>query len=286
MPDFGPLIVASELEQHLSDPDWQVVDCRFDLMNPDAGSRQWLEAHIPGAAYAHLDDDLAGSVTENSGRHPLPAVDDICETLGRLGIGTDSTVIVYDDSGGAIAARLWWLLRWLGHRRVAVLDGGFTAWTAGKRPVESGETQVARRDFEGNPRASLVLTTEEIIATADVASLRLVDARAGARFRGETEPIDAVAGHVPGARNLPFSEVLGPDGHWRTAEEQRETWQRVLGGDLETPWCAMCGSGVTACHLAVSGAVAGLPEPRIYIGSWSEWIRDPNRPVGKGTPGP
>lgn len=269
----------------LGDAGLRIVDCRFDLMAPDAGREAWLEAHIPGAVYADLDRDLSGPVEGDTGRHPLPAVAAAEDTLSRLGIDADTRVIAYDDANGAVASRAWWLLRWLGHRDVTVLDGGFEAWKSRGLPRENGFRNAARRRFRANVQPGRVLTTAEI--ATDPGALEkcpLVDARDAARFRGEAEPIDAVAGHVPGSRNLPFGDCLRRDGTWLAAAELRERLEPVLGRPGSAPWAVMCGSGVTACHLAISGLLAGYSEPRVYVGSWSEWIRDPSRPVDRMPP--
>lgn len=270
---------VDELAAGLGDPQLRIIDCRFDLMAPDAGREAWLEAHIPAAVYADLDTDLSGAVTAESGRHPLPAVERAVETFSRLGVDSGTRVVVYDDSSGAIAARAWWLLRWLGHRRVTVLDGGLKAWRSCNLPLESGAHEAARRDFEAAAGETRVLSSDEVAAMPDQP---LIDARDAARFRGESEPIDAKAGHIPGAKNLPYIECLNEDGTWRDAAALRQRLQPLLGDDEGIAWAVMCGSGVTACHLAISGLLAGYSEPGVYVGSWSEWIRDPSRPIGAG----
>lgn len=270
---------TAELATTLGDRQLRIVDCRFDLMAPEAGREAWLESHIPGAVYADLDRDLSGPVTPDTGRHPLPAVEQAVETFSRLGIDANTRVVVYDDSNGAIASRAWWLLRWLGHRHATVLDGGLQAWRSNNLPLESGGQEVVRREFEAAPVAARVLTSNEIAANLDCL---LIDARDAVRFRGEAEPIDAKAGHIPGSKNLPFTDCLGEDGTWRDADSLRRRLQPLLGDDESVPWAVMCGSGVTACHLAISGLLAGYSEPRVYVGSWSEWIRDPSRPIGSG----
>ena len=282
MPEFGPLISVEDLNRRLEESDSRVLDCRFDLGNPKAGRESWLEAHIPGAVYADLDNDLSAPVTSESGRHPLPGPATASETFSRLGIGTDTNVVVYDAGPGAFAARAWWMLHWLGHQQVAVLDGGFAAWRAQGYSVESGEVTVEPSRFDGVPCRELVLTTEEVCASG-ASALMLVDAREAPRFAGSIEPIDAVAGHIPGALNRPFADSLDGEGLWKSPDELAALWQETLGERLGEPWAVMCGSGVTACHLAISAALAGLPRPRLYVGSWSEWICDPERPVEKGT---
>ena len=275
------LTSADELAAALDDPHLRIIDCRFDLLAPAAGRMAWLESHIPGAVYADLDRDLSAPVAPDTGRHPLPSVADAEATFSRLGVDAGTRVVAYDDAGGAIASRAWWLLRWLGHRRVTVLDGGLQAWRARKLPLEAGSRETAWREFRAIPEPERVLTTAEI--AAGLAAV-LVDARDPARFRGEAEPIDPVAGHIPGARNLPCGACLCTDGTWEDADTLRRRLGTLLGDADNVPWAVMCGSGVTACHLAISGLLAGYGEPRLYVGSWSEWIRDPGRPIAREDP--
>lgn len=283
------LISVASLRTRVGDPDVRIVDCRFSLTDADAGRRAYLAGHIPRAVYANLDTDLAAPITPESGRHPLPSPEAMALMLGRLGINNTTSVVVYDEGSGAVAARAWWLLRWLGHSNVQLLDGGFAKWLAAELPVVDGDEKSPGRRFLPNPRDELVLTTGDLAANLDaIAGMRLVDARDSARFRGEIEPLDPIAGHIPGAINLPFGASLQEDGSWKSEQELGALWRAVLGSDKNTPWAVMCGSGVTACHLAVSGAEAGFREPQLYVGSWSEWIRDPGRPValGEGPNGP
>lgn len=287
MPEYTTLIDTDELAALLALDGCRVLDCRFDLAAPARGYEDYLAAHIPGAFYADLDRDLAAAVTPASGRHPLPDPTAFAAFLGARGIGRDTQVVAYDAGSGAIAARAWWLLRWLGHDRAAVLDGGFGRWLKERRAVEHGSAPMpAAIPFVGRPRARLVTTTAELErAVAEGGGLRLVDAREAARFRGDAEPIDAVAGHIPGALNFPLGQSLGPDGRWKSRDELVDTWRDVLGEPPGAPWTAMCGSGVTACHLVLSGLLAGYQEPSVYVGSWSEWIRHPGRPVATGPSG-
>ncbi|MDH3615982.1 MAG: sulfurtransferase [Gammaproteobacteria bacterium] len=277
------LISAQELQSRIDDPDLRIVDCRFDLSDPGAGRRAYLNGHIPGAVFADLDIDLAAPVTAEDGRHPLPDVKTLANTFGRLGIDDTARVVVYDANNGAVAARAWWLLRWLGHDRVRLLDGGIDHWLASAGAVRKGAERASLRSFIARQRHDRVLTTAELTSELDaIAKLRLIDARAAARFRGEAEPIDPVAGHIPGSLNLPFSVSLNDDGTWKAPAALEAIWLAVLGEDKSASWSVMCGSGVTACHLAISAIEAGFGEPRLYVGSWSEWIRDPERPVGLG----
>jgi len=207
-------------------------------------------------------------------------------TFGRIGISNDTDVVVYDDGSGALAARAWWLLRWMGHERVSLLDGGLNRWQAVGMTLDVGEVTVAEKKFVGSPRRERVLETDEILMhTGNVEKLLLVDARDEARFRGDAEPIDKIAGRIPGATNFPFQRSLNSDGTWKSTAALRELWADVLGNVPNEQLSVMCGSGVTACHLIISARLAGLPEPRLYVGSWSEWIEDPTRPVATGRPG-
>lgn len=274
------LIVAKELQEALSKPQTVAVDCRFDLADPSAGRRSYAQGHVPGAVFLDLDEDLAGPVTATTGRHPLPDPNELADKLGRLGISRSHEVVVYDGSHGGIAARAWWVLRWLGHDTVRLLDGGLAGWERLGLPLEAGPTIREPVDYTPRVRDELVLTTDELLrAEEGIAALNLLDARDAARFRGEQEPIDPVAGHIPGTRNLPFGDFVHDDGTWRPLEERAALLSGALGGREATAWSVMCGSGVTACHLAISGLEAGLREPRLYVGSWSEWIRDARRPI-------
>ena len=273
-----PLISVASLRERLGAADARVIDCRFNLLAPAAGREAWLESRIPGACYADLDKDLAGPVTADTGRHPLPDPELFMRWLGSIGVTPATNVIVYDSAGGAVAARLWWLLRWLGHREVAVLDGGWQAWSHAETIETAAPVapEPAIADYPGLPGAMPLLALGEV-APAIEAGLCLFDARDAARFAGEVEPIDPVKGHVPGARNLPFNHLLGKDGCFLPAEDIKLAFAAAAGGQKSL--ACMCGSGVTACHLILGAEVAGLPTPALYAGSWSEWIRDSARPV-------
>ena len=284
---FTTLIGADALRDLVGKPDIAVVDCRFDLMNPEGGRRTYLAGHIPGARYADLNRDLSGPITATSGRHPLPTPEQFLATLTRLGVGRTTQVIAYDDSAGAFAARAWWMLRWVGHPAAAVLDGGMQAWVSAGGTLQSGEEKPLPAAAVEGPLA-VRADTAAVIGTAeleqrlkDPATL-LSDARAGERYAGTVEPIDAVAGHIPGAVNHPFSTSLAADGRFLPGSQLRQMWERRLAGRSPTQLAAMCGSGVTACHNLLSLEVAGLRGAKLYAGSWSEWIRDPHRPVARG----
>jgi thiosulfate/3-mercaptopyruvate sulfurtransferase len=255
------------------------VDCRFDLADPGWGERSFAASHLEGAVYAHLDRDLSGPVGPHSGRHPLPAPEAFAATLGRWGVTPATRVVAYDHGPGAVAARLWWMLRAFGHAQVQVLDGGLAAWRAAGLPVTAASspartpTHPAPRPFAG------WLTSEEVRARVGDPTLLLLDARPAERFAGRNETIDPVAGHVPGARSRPFVDNLGPDGRFLSPGALADLWRTALGGRLPRDVAVMCGSGVTACHNLLALELAGLPGAQLYAGSWSEWIRDPSRPI-------
>ena len=278
----SPLISPEELARRLDDPTWVVVDCSWTLTDPAAGPAAHARSHIPGARYANLDDDLSRRPGPSDGRHPLPAAADFAARLGSWGVGNSTTVVAYDEASGAIAARLWWLLGWLGHDRRLVLDGGFAAWTAAGLPVEARMPRWQPAHFV--PRA---LADDSVVAAADLPALQaagslLVDVRAAPRYRGEQEPIDPVAGHVPGAVNRPGSVNIDANGRFRASEALRGELTELLAGRSPRELIAMCGSGVTACQLLLALEVAGLDGAKLYAGSWSEWIRDPARPIATG----
>ena len=281
------LIEPTELATRLTDPSWAILDCRFELAQPQWGASAYAAGHIPHALYAHLDEDLSGPVAASTGRHPLPEINALAETFGRWGIDAQVQVVAYDQGNGAYAARLWWLLRWMGHSRVAVLNGGFAAWQRAGLPVDAKPATRQPRRFVALPTANQVVTTAELeraLARGELATgeaMLLVDARAADRFAGENETIDPVAGHVPGAHNHPFARNLEASGEFLPAPELRRRWQATLRKVPVERAISMCGSGVTACHNLLALEIAGLSGARLYAGSWSEWIRDPARPVAR-----
>jgi len=276
------LITAESLAGLLGDPRLRIFDCRFDLARPGDGHRRYLDEHLPGAVYADLDRDLAAAVTPGSGRHPLPAPVDFAAWLRRQGVNRDSRVVAYDDGNGMYAARLWWMLRWLGHDEVAVLDGGMRRWLQLGLQLSDDIPSPSPGDFVGQPRADAVADAAAVLAATGDPSQRVLDARAPERYRGEVEPIDAVAGHVPGAGNHPFGLSLDAQGGFLGPDELRGALAASLAGTPPDRVIAMCGSGVSACHLLLALEHAGLRGARLYPGSWSEWSSDPARPVRTG----
>ncbi len=281
---YQTLISAKELAGTRLSPDWAIVDCRFLLRDSERGRHDYEQAHIPGAVYAHLNEDLSGDIVPGkTGRHPLPSVEKLARTLSNWGIDSAVQVVAYDDRDGSMAAaRLWWLLRWLGHDAVAVLDGGWQQWRQAGYPVASGVESRAPRTFLPQVRGELAVTAEDVLAMAHRPDLRLIDARSGERFRGEQEPIDPVAGHIPGAVSAPYTEMLDAEGRFLPAQALRTHFQQVLGDTPPDQAVFYCGSGVTAAHELLALAHAGLGTGRLYAGSWSDWITDPSRPRATG----
>ncbi|TCM18781.1 thiosulfate/3-mercaptopyruvate sulfurtransferase [Novosphingobium sp. PhB165] len=279
---YETLIAVADLHALLAaGEDVLILDCEFELGMPDKGREAYRAGHLPGARYAHLDDDLASPPDGRNGRHPLPSRVAFAAYLRSVGLRQGQQVVACDSNGGAWAARAWWLLRWMGHAPIAVLDGGKQAWTAAGLPLESGEPAPARLgDFvTGDPLVAAPLSADDVQANIEVGAAQVLDARDPSRFRGDPNPLDPVAGHVPGARNRFFRDNLGPDGRFRAADELASEFAALLGGK---PAILSCGSGVTACHNALAMAHAGLAGAQLYPGSWSEWIADPTRPVATG----
>lgn len=276
------LVSAETLVGALGDPSLCLLDCRYDLKDPGAGRAAYAAGHLPGAVYADLGRDLAGPHTAGGGRHPLPEPRELAERLGAWGIDGGVSVVAYDDSAGLYAARAWWLLRAMGHGDVRVLDGGLAAWrTAGGPLVDTPSTPRARR-FRWDGRPLPGLSIDEVARRLADGTITLVDVRAAERFEGRTEPLDPVAGHVPGAVNLPQSLSLRPDGRFRSPEELRQLFDAPSWASRHAEIVCMCGSGVTACHTLLAMEIAGRPGGRLYAGSWSEWCRAPGRGVATG----
>jgi len=291
------LITPRQLAARIGDRDLAVIDCRFDLARPQWGREAHAGGRIPHALYAHLDHDLSGKISATTGRHPLPPVEELAARFGQWGLEAQVQVVAYDQGPGAYAARLWWLLRWMGHSRVAVLDGGLAAWQQEKLPLDTtpiSGTQNgmhgrrAPRRFDPRPAEDMVVSTlelERLLAEGRLASADavLVDARSADRFAGRNETLDKVAGHIPGARNHPFMDNLDAAGRFLDRGKLRERFAKTLEGVPPDAAICMCGSGVTACHNLLAMEVAGLKDARLYAGSWSEWITDPKRPTEAAT---
>ena len=279
---FSTVVSTESLAAQLDNPGWVVIDCRFTLTDTEAGRRAYAASHIPGARYAHLDADLSSPVTSMSGRHPLPDLGAFCARLGEWGITPGTQVVVYDDSFGSMAVRLWWLLRGLGHARVALLDGGLPKWVREKRPMSDTIPAVTPSTYPRPTRVDWGVDAGTVDHIRQSAAHKLVDARPEQRFSGESEPLDSVAGHIPGAVNWVFEENLDLDGTFLPAIELRESYAQLLDGVAPENVVHTCGSGVTACHNILAMEIAGLSGSQLYPGSWSEWIRDPQRPVATG----
>lgn len=280
---YGTLISVEELNKHLQDADWVVVDCRFNLADHEQGRKDYVQEHIPGAVYAHLDEDLSGPIVKGvTGRHPLPSVGRAVEIFSRLGIADGVQVVAYDDRGGMSSGRLWWMLRWLGHEAVAVLDGGWQAWQAAGYATRSGEETRLAAEFVPQVREGFAVDATEVGQLAGDPAYKVVDSRAADRYRGENETMDPIGGHIPGAYSGPFGENLGADGKFKSAEELRARFEALLGETPADQAVFYCGSGVSAAHNILAVAHAGLGDAKLYPGSWSEWIVDPERKVATG----
>jgi thiosulfate/3-mercaptopyruvate sulfurtransferase len=273
----GTLISREQLLAGLRDPLLLVVDCRYDLGDPGAGRRAYLERHIPGAIYAHLHDDLSGAADARRGRHPLPSPEQLIDLFSRFGVDGSIQVVAYDDASGSIAGRLWWLLQYMGHEAAAVLDGGWSAWLEAGFPTDAISVRRARRRFSGEPKQDMLVMLNDVEQQP-----LLVDSRDAPRYRGEIEPLDPVAGHIPRARNRCWRSNIDTHGRFRAATELRREFTELFAGNDPRHVTFYCGSGVTACHNVLAAAHAGLPLPRLYAGSWSEWCADPARPVARG----
>jgi thiosulfate/3-mercaptopyruvate sulfurtransferase len=274
---LNPLVATEELARH---PEWRVFDCRHDLLKPELGEGLYRKAHIPAAAFAHLDRDLSAPKNGKNGRHPLPGADKFTAWLGAQGLKSPDTVVCYDGGPGAMAARLWWMLRWVGHENVAVLDGGFAKWVKEGRPVNAETPKFAATAYSGKLRPDMAVDVSHV--QRHLGRELVLDARAPARWRGETEPIDPEAGRIPGSLNRFNGVNLTPEGVHKPAAELRKEFESVLGGRKPAEVVHSCGSGVAACHNLLAMEVAGLKGGKLYAGSWSEWIADPQRPRERG----
>ena len=278
---YKTLVDCHTLALHTHDPQWVVVDCRFSLSTPTAGRQAYEAGHIERARYAHLNDDLSAPITAQSGRHPLPNPQRLAAKLGEWGIDNSKQVIAYDDSFGAMAARLWWLLRWLGHDAVALLDGGLPRWQREGRVLSKEPPVVTSAVFTPHVRDHMWVDANTVAQAVKNKDWLVMDARAEERFNGEIEKMDTVAGHIPGAINLPFEDNLHVSGRFSSEQELRELYKGQIENVAPAQVIQMCGSGVTACHNILAMEHAGLPGAKLYAGSWSEWIRDPARPVAR-----
>ena len=281
---LAQLITPQQLAERLGSPKLVILDCRFALEDVDYGQRSYAEGHIAGAHFADLERDLSGPVSKGkTGRHPLPDPQRLVERLREWGLDNDSEVLLYDDGPGAFAARAWWLLAWLGKRTgVAILDGGLKAWHTAGQPLSLDAPARYEGTFNGEPDAKLLIDAEHLATELASPKLTLIDARALPRFRGDVEPIDPVAGHIPGAQCAAFTDNLGEDGRFLAPEQLRQRFAEKLAGRSPEHLVAYCGSGVTACHNLFALALAGYPLGRLYAGSWSEWINDPAHQVATG----
>ncbi|CAJ5387894.1 rhodanese domain-containing protein [Burkholderia pseudomallei] len=281
---YTTLISADNLAERLAAAPGSVLvfDCRFDLADTDLGEQAYAAGHIPGAHYLHLDRDLSGAKTGTNGRHPLPARDALVDTLKAHGLRQNQQIVAYDAQGGMYAARLWWLLRWLGHDSVAVLDGGLQAWQSEGHAVSQDTPPKSMGDFRAGAPLATVVDAQTVLANLATKDRLVIDARAADRYRGENETIDRVGGHIPGALNRFFKDNLTADGRFKSGHELREAFSPLLGATEPKKVILQCGSGVTACHNALAMEIAGLHDPTLYAGSWSEWSADPSRPVATG----
>jgi thiosulfate/3-mercaptopyruvate sulfurtransferase len=277
------LISAKKLRDLINDNAVLVFDCRFDLFHPGKGYNSWLAAHIPGAVHADLDKYLAGRVTAKSGRHPLPSQRSFAAFLARSGWTPGTKIVAYDSNGSAFASRLWWLMQYFDLGNTVILDGGINAWMTSGFTMESGEVRIRRKELaELSPQHSMVLNTQQVFDRIHQQDIQLLDARETARFEGQVEPIDPIAGHIPGAINHPMSLNLENGSFFRNPAELKSSFRSIIRKSEPSRFVHMCGSGVTACQNLFAMELAGLKGSRLYPGSWSEWIRDPSRPVVKG----
>ncbi|MEO1655695.1 MAG: sulfurtransferase [Bacteroidota bacterium] len=279
---FDTLIDVKDLIHILDKENLCIIDTRFYLINPEQGKSEYLESHLPGAYYAHLDDDLSGKISPQSGRHPLPEPQDLAALFSNWGIGPDTQVVIYDQNKGAIAARLWFLFNWMGHEKVAVLNGGWTAWMEHKGAISSELPKKKYSSFAMKLNNDLWVDSAFMEQHLQDPTFKYLDARINPRYLGEIEPIDPVAGHIPGAISLPFEQHSDEQGKFLSEEELRASFKEALGETSAENVVCYCGSGITACHHLISFKKAGLGKLKLYPGSWSEWIRDPNRPIEGG----
>jgi len=279
----GLLVGAEELAAHAGDPGWRIFDCRHDLTNVDYGTRAYAKGHIPGALFMHLDKDLSGAKTGLNGRHPLPDPQVFAAKLSACGVGPDTQVVAYDNEGGVFAARLWWMLRWLGHGKVALLDGGLAAWRRARQPLVAEVESFPAASFVPRPQERMRVDVGYVLSVLGAQDSLILDARTPERFSGEQETIDPVGGHIPGAVNRFYFDNLDDVGvYFKSPEELRTEYDALLAGLPPVAVVQQCGSGVTACHNILAMELAGLTGSKLYVGSWSEWCADPSRPMATG----
>jgi len=276
------LVTTDQLAAHLKDSTWVIFDCRHDLVDHGKGAKLFAEGHLPGAQFAPVETALAGTKTGKNGRHPLPEPEKFAAFLAGHGVSANSTIVAYDDSGGLYAARLWWMARWIGLTQVALLDGGINRWVAEGRPLTTAVLAPRVGQVQARVNSSLVTDTAAVFANLANPAGAVLDARAAERFRGEVEPIDPVAGHIPGALNRFYKANLKPDLTFRPAAELKAEFTALLGSRSPKNTVHQCGSGITACANLFAMEYAGLPGSKLYAGSWSEWVSDPARPIARG----
>ena len=276
---YQTIVSADVLLQNLDNPNWVILDCRDSLMDKEWGYKSYLEGHIPSASYCYLYDDFSSPITPTTGRHPLPKIEKLAKKLGNWGIEKKTQVVVYDDMSGAFAGRMWWQLRALGHQNIAVLDGGLKYWIANNKPITTEIVEPVRKDIAVDFHPEQLITVNQVSKNLDEKNFSLLDARAAPRYRGEVEPIDPIAGHVPNALNRDLTMNLDEQGLFLSAEELKQQFQPIVEQASNQQVVHMCGSGVTACHNMLAMEIAGLSGSKLYLGSWSEWITDPSHPI-------
>ncbi|MEM7304849.1 MAG: sulfurtransferase [Pseudomonadota bacterium] len=279
---YNTIITADQLKSIIENDNVRVFDCRFSLKDPQGGLKCYQQGHLPHAQFADMDTQLSSAMTETSGRHPLPIPEDFIEQLCAWGVSNDTQVVAYDDMKGAFAARLWWMMRWLGHNNVAVLNGGMDQWTQAGYPLSQDQVEYARGDFSGQPKMEWLVDIDTVSTELEAGKITLIDARAADRFTAKDQQSDPVPGHIPGAKNLPFGGNLTGDGLMKSADEIKQRFDSLINQNPDNEVVNMCGSGVTACHNLLAQAIAGLPPMKVFIGSWSQWIKDSSRPVATG----
>jgi thiosulfate/3-mercaptopyruvate sulfurtransferase len=280
----GLLVSAEQVIAHLGDTNWRIFDCRHDLENIGYGAQAYVKGHIPGALFLHLDRDLSGEKNGRNGRHPLPDPAIFAARMSACGVGPDTQVVAYDNEASVFAARLWWTLRWLGHAKVALLDGGLAAWRRAKQPLVADVPGFSPARFEPRPHGEMLVHANDVMEALDSSAALILDARAPERFSGEQETIDPVGGHIPGAVNRFYFDNLDDAGcYFKPVEELRAEYDQLLAGHSAGTVIQQCGSGVTACHNILAMELAGLHDSKLYAGSWSEWCADPSRPIATGS---